>query len=238
MKILKLTAWLSIATALMSCISAGQTGELDTVGRFRAENSLMKNRITLIERENDIFKQENLQYRFNTQQLQARVEKLDLDLSALREKYDVDLTTRENQIRSLEDRIVALQNGYEERIRSMTELNKAIQEKLGKQVTELSEQVALQKRAFSAEKEKIMQESAKKEFSLSEEIVALTKETEVKTAQIESQKMTLAELQAKDDELSARIAQLQRALFQAESEIKRLQPQGAGHSSSVEKRTN
>ena len=61
--------------------------------QLMAENSMMKKRLPLVERESDVLKKENQQHRIKIQDLEMQNKQLSLELTSLNEKYTNDMAS-------------------------------------------------------------------------------------------------------------------------------------------------
>jgi len=184
-----------------------------------AENSQMKKRLSLVERENDVLNQENLHYKRKLQQTTASNEKLSADLASLNEKYGMDMAQSEEQISNLTDKYNRLEAESTHKINELTASYAALELKRNQEVKELNHQIVSQKNAFSLERDQLKQESAKREFDLSEQIAGLKKNIKDQEMQIATLKNSNGEMAQKIDDLSARLAASQSANQQIESEL-------------------
>lgn len=134
--------------------------------RLNAENRLMKNRLAMLERENSVYRDENLQYKRDLQQLRASIEKLQGDLASLNEHYKKDIALRDGQLQSLTQKNEILAKESSQKIQELTQLGRDIELKLGNEIKRLNEEMARQQGAFNQEREAVKNENARKEFDL------------------------------------------------------------------------
>ncbi|HDP80762.1 MAG TPA: hypothetical protein ENN21_07960, partial [Spirochaetes bacterium] len=161
---MKKSFWIILCFLFLSCATTNGVKSREYNERLKAENSLMKKRLALLERENDVLKTENLQYKKNLQQLEAQVEKLRADLASLTEKYTKDIALHEAGRRNLEEKNAILEKESTEKIQELTRLNRELEKKLGDELKRLNEQMALQAAGFNKEREAFKTESARREF--------------------------------------------------------------------------
>ncbi len=214
---------------LGGCVATGPQAPAQNRDRdyIMAENSQMKKRLSLVERENDVLNQENLQYKKQLQQTTASNEKLSADLASLNEKYGMDMAQSEEQIGNLTDKYNRLEADSTRKYTELTARYNSLELKRNQDVKDLNHQIVTQKNAFSQERDLLKQESAKREFDLSEEIAGLKKNIKEQEKQIAALKNTNGEMTQKIDDLSARLEASQSAKQQIENELAELKAANA-----------
>jgi chromosome segregation ATPase len=155
-----------------------------------AENSMMKKRLPMVERENDVLKKENRQYRIKAQELEAQNKKLSQEL----EKITNDIAIGEEEINYLHELVQRIEKENSESIEELLSRNKILEANFVREIHALNEQISKQKAVFVKEREQILQESAKRDLSQANEINALKKELEPKESQILSYKLAINEI--------------------------------------------
>lgn len=93
---------LGLLPLIISCVTSGETIKGGSTDRIMAEHSQMRRRLPLIERENDVLKQENLLFKTKVQQLTAKNEKLESDLDTMNDIYERDMAFSEELIQNLQ----------------------------------------------------------------------------------------------------------------------------------------
>jgi len=220
-----LAAIIFILIALVTvtaCVTTSQEIRIppDATNRMMAENRQMKKRLLLIERENDILKQENLQYRLKTKQLSANIHKLNTDLNTLNEKYQNDTALNEEQIRNLEQKYSLLENDSTLKITELTVLVADLEMKRAQEIKALNEQIASQNNAFSKQLDELTQQSAQREFELSSALNAAKKTLDAKEFEVSTLKAANNEIVVQISTLTEQLAQSQFARDQIERELK------------------
>ncbi len=208
---LNLCAALFIPVFFISCSAYVKKDDQPSNNRISAEYSMMKKRLPLIERENDVLRKENFQHRKTIKDLEAQIKGLNLELTFLRDKYANDLAIREEQLSSQQETIQTIEQESDERIETLTALNNALETKLGREVQALNEQMVKQKEAFNQELEQIIQQNAKRESNLLIQLNDLKKTLKPKELEIASLKATVTEISIQLAEATA----LSRALKKA-----------------------
>ncbi|KJS29315.1 MAG: hypothetical protein VR64_21010 [Desulfatitalea sp. BRH_c12] len=220
-----LAAIIFILIALVTvtaCVTTSQEIRIppDATNRMMAENRQMKKRLLLIERENDILKQENLQYRLKTKQLSANIQKLNTDLDTLNEKYQNDTALNEEQIRNLEQKYSLLENDSALKISELSFLVTDLEMKRAQEIKALNELIASQNNAFSKQLDDFKQQSAQREFELSSALNATKKTLDAKELEVSTLRAANSEIAVQLTALTEQLAQSQFARDQIERELK------------------
>jgi len=179
-----------VALLSLSCTATMKDGMQPSDNQLLAENSMMKKRLPLVERESDVLKKENRQYRMKVQELEEKNKQLNLEL----EKYTNDVAIGEEEINYLHELIQRIEKENSEKIEELISHKKVLEAKLARETHALKEEIATQKSAFVKEREQILQESAKRDLSKNLEINSLKKELEPKESQISSYKLAINEI--------------------------------------------
>lgn len=188
-------------------------------GRILAENSTMKKRLPLIERENDVLKKENLQQRMKVLELESQIKQLGLELSSLNDKYAKDMVAGADQINKLQETIQRMEQESTARIQELTSKNAALKAKMAREVQDLKDRMAKQNDSHIQERKRIMQENAQKEFDLTARLDRLKKALEAKDLEIASRKMAMDEISSKLGEATALSGALKKARDAAVAEL-------------------
>jgi chromosome segregation ATPase len=188
-------------------------------GRILAENSTMKKRLPLVERENDVLKKENLQHRMKVLELESQIKQMGLELSSLNDKYDKDMAAGAEQINKLQETIQRMEQESSARIGELTSKNSALQARMDREVQDLKDQMAKQNDAHIQERKRIMQENARREFDLTARLDNLKKVLEAKDLEISSRKMAMDELSSRLGVATALSESLKKARDAAAAEL-------------------
>lgn len=205
-----------VLVTLLSCTAATNKSGQPQSTQLRAENAMMKKRLPLMERENDVLNKENAQLRVKLQDLAAQNKQLVMDIDNLRERYKGDMVVGEEQIRSLEDTLQKVEQENRATLDILLADNKVLEEKMLKQsrthtalLAAANEKAAASELAAASLQAALSELSAKlaktREASLAE-LAAIkaagSKARSEHLAQLESIKTTNAELNQKIAELS------------------------------------
>jgi chromosome segregation ATPase len=188
-----------------SCIMAARVDPQSPNDRLSAENSQMKRRLPLIERENEILKEESLEYRIKVRNLDAQIEKLSRGLTSSEEKYTHDMALSAEHNRQLQAAYELLEHESAEKNWELVDSKNELERKLTARITELDKQIIAQKKGFIKESERVKQESAKKEVMLAGQVKDLKNTLEARDEQIIALKKSIGELELKFGAASARI---------------------------------
>jgi hypothetical protein len=142
-------------------------------GTASRENSLTKKRLILAERENAVLKDENLQCKNDNRQLSARIEKLGADITALDERYKKDIALWESQNQALQQKNAVLAKESSEKIRELSELNRATESRLGGEISRLNDELRKLQELYAREREAVRNENARRELALSRRLKLL-----------------------------------------------------------------
>jgi chromosome segregation ATPase len=184
---------------LLSCTAAVTDGKQTFNSRVLAENSMMKKRLPLLERESDVLKKENQQNRMKIQDLETQNKNLGLELTSLNEKYAGDMAIGEGQIKYLLETIERIEKENNESMKALISHNTALEAKRLQERNTLKEQIVMQKATFDKEREQILQGNTKRELDLSNQLAALKNNLESKELEISSLKLAVSEISTKLD---------------------------------------
>lgn len=212
----------SVSLMLIVCMACPAPVKEDAQlvnGRILAENSTMKKRLPLVERENDVLKKENLQHRMKVLELESQIKQMGLELSSLNDKYAKDMAAGADQINKLQETIQRMEQESSARIRELTSKNAALKAKMGREVQELKDQMAKQNDAHILERKRIMQENAQREFDLTARLDSLKKALEAKDMEISSRKRAMDEISSRLGEVTALSESLKKARDASAAEL-------------------
>jgi chromosome segregation ATPase len=202
-KIISLSRALSmcaVSLVLAMCIACPAPVKEDPQvfnGRILAENSTMKKRLPLVERENDVLKKENLQQRMKVLDQESQIKQLGLELTSLNDKYTKDMTASAEQINKLQETIQKIEQESSARIQGLMAMNAALEAKMAREVQDLKKLMAKQNDAHIQERKQIMQKNAQREFDLTAQLDNLKKALDAKDLEITSRKMAMNEISSK-----------------------------------------
>ena len=218
-RLLSLCSAALILTLCAACIAPVKEDAQLLSSRILAENSTMKKRIPLIERENDVLKKENLQHRMKILDLESQIKQTGLELAALNDKYAKDMAAGAEQISRLQETIQKMEQDNSARIQDLASKNAALKAQMVREVQDLKDQMAKQNDVHIQERKRIMQENAQREFSLATRLDGLKKNLEAKDLEIASRKMAMDEISSRLGEAAALSDTLKKARDAAVAEL-------------------
>ena len=172
-----------------ACVTLNHDQSARLGEQLKAETRLMKNNLTLAQRENEILKAENRQYRKETVRLTGEIGRLNSDIDALNRKYDRDMAQMTEQYNRICEEYAFLEKSSGEKIQELTDLNLALDKRMKDEISRLNGAMAEQK--ASSEKARI---------ALEQDFAGKKKKY---LAQLSSLKETLNEKQAAMDSMKA-----------------------------------
>jgi chromosome segregation ATPase len=193
MHILKITV-IGILTGILSCTTLNGRKNGKEVEKLKSENHVIRKRLLLIERKNNILEEENIIYKKDLRQKDAKIKNLDSHIASLKGKYKNDLNLWTKKYENIRDKNTILEKKSNEKIKELTELNRKIEETLTKKVNELNDLLRVKEQKYAGDIEKLTRDSAQKEFELSKKIEELKKIINVNDEKILSLDISIKEL--------------------------------------------
>ena len=202
----------SVLLFAYSCTTMDRAAQYQVPDRIMAENSQMKKRIPLIERENDVLTQENLQYKARLQAALERVEHLRSDIAYLNDKFDAYIATSETQINILEQNYSLLENTSFQQISELSSRYAQLQLKSQQEIAELNSRMA-------KEKDLLVRKAAEKEAALTRRAAETKRLLDEREAELAFLKTANGDLQEKLDTVSGQLAETQAERSQIEKDL-------------------
>jgi chromosome segregation ATPase len=263
---LKIIGLLGILSLTVSCVTTSKSVEGDSIDHIMAQNSQMKKRLVLVERENDVLNQENQQYdlqvhkltkeigelqsdfidltdkheilaansakerktfhqRYNELKLQRdrQIKTLNKQISAQRNKYEIDLAHNKKEILSLKEKYTILATNSAREIEKRNKRYEKLELKRSQELKALNDQIADQKAAFNKKQDELKREYAVKEKRILDELKDLSQLLNDRKAQIASLKKANNEIAVKYDDILQQLKQvkLKQNKFQKEPETEK-----------------
>ncbi|TAL32187.1 MAG: hypothetical protein EPN93_16355 [Spirochaetes bacterium] len=190
------------AALAAGCATMGTADRDALTDGLRSENALMKGRITLLQRENSVLKDETSVRRKEAGEQRSRIERLEADIQALKTQFARDIELRETRTKALEQQNEVLKKESSGKIQELTRLNGEIQKTLESELKRLNEEIAKNSAAWNGERESMKNEGARKELAFSKEIDTLRKESSQKDEEIAAGKTARAEQDARIKKLT------------------------------------
>jgi chromosome segregation ATPase len=200
---------------IFSCSSMTKSKCLELNDNLTSENILMKKKITLMEREGGVLKEENLLYKRDLQQRMAEVEHLVNEIKSLKQKYDNDTALWNSRYLNIVEKNKILEKESSEKIKELSELNRQLEARLGEEIRRLTGEMAVREKGHATEMEQIKSQFAAREFTLLKEIEEFKKQISTRDAEIASlksknseQSLAIAVSKEKIDELNKLLTKL------------------------------
>lgn len=219
---MKANVIMALCACACACASQPKTAGMPGTEQLRAENSLIKKRLILAERENAVLKDENLQCKNDNRQLSARIEKLGADIAALDERYKKDIALRDSQNQALQQKNAVLAKESSEKIRELSELNRATESRLGGEISRLNDELRTLQESYTKEREAVRNENAQRELALSREIESLKRLAAGREAEAASLRTALSVIEQRCEEITKVAENRERELKEREGELQKL----------------
>jgi chromosome segregation ATPase len=208
-----------LLTFCVSCTAAIKKDQASINGHLLAENSVLKKRVPLIERENDVLSKVNSQYKSRVQDLEAQSKQLSDELTALNTKYTDDMAAEADKIHTLEGSIQKAERESAARIERLTAQNASLKERQTSQIRTFKERMARQKDAFNRERDLAEHQQAQQMQDLSMKLEKLKKDLAKKELALSSLRLAIGEISTKLGQATALAEDLQKARDKALAEL-------------------
>lgn len=233
----RIVFFLIILIGLASCATMLSSNPEDVNEKLKAENKIMKKKLSGLERENSKFTEENEDYRKDLASQTARMEKLGQEMEVLTDKYQRDVHQLKRQIEDLEERRAAQELACSQQIQELTRLNGEMEANWQAERTQWNDELAAQREAFHREREVMQSESARREQELARQMEDLKKEIQAlkeKLGSAEQQieqfkkdaagkEQALLSQQASGSELSLKIEEAAKEIQARDTKIQQLE---------------
>lgn len=210
-----------------ACATLDRTAQSQVPDRIMAENSQMKKRIPLIERENDVLNRENLRYKAKLQAARKRIDRLLTDLDHLKTKFDAYTISSQTQIQFLEENYRMLEITSSEQLMELQSRYDALETLRQQEVASLTTQMADQNNAFNEEKDMLKRQASETVALLTSRITELEHILALQEAQTRSLDTANSELSKQLDDVSRQLAESQAQRTQIEKDLQSAQETNA-----------
>ena len=197
----KILIFIIILWTAPACVSLSGNHSAQPGDQLNAENRLMRNNLNLALRENEVLKEENLQYKAETARLKSDIKGLNDDINGLNKKYDTDTARMTEKYNNLSDQYALLENSTREKIQELTDLNQKLDKKMKSEIFRLNVAMAKQKASFEKTRQSLEQDHAGKEKEFAARLLSMTESLTEKTAVIASMKARYDEAQMQIENL-------------------------------------
>ena len=144
--------------------------------QIAAERALIQRKTALLERENQILRDENLELTRAVEVAKAEAEKKAASFVAEQEKQAASMKALETHLTNLTDKIAILESDSVGKIRKLTQLNEQLTQKSIEAQKKLQDELADAQQKAAKEKEKLQKEAADKQFAQEKELELLRRE--------------------------------------------------------------
>jgi len=157
-----------IAMTAFACVGVSRSKK--SADQIAAEQRLLGQKTALLERENQVLRDENLEITRAGDLARADYEKKQREFTAMDEKRLAEIKTVEASIANLKDKIAILESESGGKIKQLTALNTELADKSQKAQEKLQEDLKRLQLASAQEKEKLQKEAAEKQFTQAKEL--------------------------------------------------------------------
>lgn len=219
--------WLLVTVALhlmvSSCGNLVANSEREGVDEWlKSEHSLMKKRITFLERENSVLTKENMDRTEKIKQLQANIALLQSEVGTWKAKYLQEKETLSAELRDLLEQKTSLESESAEKIQELEALQGSDRQRYDAEVETLNEQLHQQREAFELEKNNMQNEAVNKQTALAQRIEGLGKDLASRDAALESVKKLNEDLSRKFESSLKEIGEKTLSLQLLQEEVRQL----------------
>jgi len=195
----------ALPLVVVQCISFARSDR--SPEQIAAERALLSKKTALLERENQVLRDENLELtKLNDL---ARAEKVKMQAAQLAEleRKSAQLKQTEVTISNLNEKIGILESESGGRIKQLTSLNEQIAKKSADETRRLQEELTKQQLEAAQEKERLGKEAAEKEFNFSKELQEMRTRLAEKTKEADELRRQTNELRASEVKLQHELQQ-------------------------------
>lgn len=200
--LLFLLLWISIT----GC--AGLSRQDKSPDQIAAEKALIGKKTALLERENQVLRDENLELTRSAELMRAEFAKKQSEFTASENRRTAELKAAETNIANLTQKITILESESGGKIKQLTQLNEQLAERQAKEREKLLEDLKRTQVTAAEEKEKFVREAAEKQFAQAKEIQELKARTAEKEKEIDDLRRSLAALRETEARLTKELAEL------------------------------
>lgn len=168
----------------------------------------MGKKTALLERENQVLREENLALGRDAELLRSEQQKKQAEFSAEREKLAAQLKSAEGAIANLTEKLGILESESGGKIRQLVALNEQLAKKSAEELRQAREELARVQLEAAQEKDKLGRENAEKQFALGKEIQELRQRLTEKEKETDELRRKVTELRAAEAQLTQQLNEL------------------------------
>jgi chromosome segregation ATPase len=222
----KRRSWLvtvGVTAALIACgplVAHSDRGGVDEW--LKSEHSLMKKRITFLERENSVLAKENAEKAEQLKQLKADLALLQSELADWKIRYLRQTETLTAELNETLDENASIAEESERKIRELESIHEASLRSCEDKIEALNDRLAQQAKAFDREREALRKAAEEKQAALSQRIEDLSREVASRDAVIESLKAHNEGLSGKFESCMKEVGEKTLSLHLLQAEVEKL----------------
>lgn len=176
--------------------------------QIAAEKALTGKKTALLERENQVLRDENLELTRSSELIRADLQKKQAEFAANDARRSAELKSAEGNIANLTQKIAILESESGGKIKQLTQLNEQISERHAKEREKLQEDLKRAQVEGAAEKDRLTREAAEKQFAHGKEVQELKQRAAEKEKEIDEMRRALATLRENEAKLQKEIQEL------------------------------
>lgn len=195
----------ALLTWLIFAACAGFSRNEKSGEQVAAEQALIGRRTALLERENQVLREENLELTRANELGRAELQKQQADTAARDEKKAAEIATLAANLKNLQEKIAILESESGGKIKQLTTLNAELAQKSAELQKKLQDDLSRVQLEAAAEKERLTREAAEARFTQGKELQEL--------------KQRLADREKEGEELRKKITELRDSEARLQKEI-------------------
>jgi hypothetical protein len=176
--------------------------------QIAAERFLLGKKTALLERENQVLRDENLELMRASELQKADFEQKQAALNAEQEKRAVHLKAVELNLANLGEKLAILESESGGKLRQLNQLNEQLAQKAAEAQRSKQEELSALQLSAAKEKEKLSREAAEKQFGQAKEIQELRQRLAEREKELDELRRKTAELRESEVRLQREIAGL------------------------------
>ncbi len=162
--------------------------------QIAAERALLSKKTALLERENQVLRDENLELTRLNDLHKAEQAKKQTEQSAELERKSAQLKSAETTITNLNEKIGILESDSGGRIKQLNTLNEQLAKKSAEDIRKLQDDLARVQLAAAQDKERLGKEAAEKDFNMNKELQDMRQRLAEKVKEADELRRQIAEL--------------------------------------------
>jgi len=164
----------------VSCSTFFNKGNNGDDNILKSENYVLKKRIKMIERRNRVIENENIYFKKDIKDRDARIGNLKSEIESQKAKNEKDIELWKEKYKIINNKNEILSKESSEKITELIELNKKSELNFSKRIEILNKDILAKEKNFADKLENIKKQAAEKEFHLSKDIEKLRQDIDEK----------------------------------------------------------